>query len=387
MKVRGALSFVAFAAIIALAFSYFTSLGVNVKRPTQRINISMEVPDINGLVVGSSVQLRGVPIGAISSITTSIGGATVNFYLDGRYKIPANSDVRLANLSALGEAYIGLIPRSDAGPTLQDGQRIAAKAITNPPSISDLATAVVRVLNQLDPAALDRIINETDAALPNPTPVLPNLARAATLLRNTAANMNGKGRELLDNFQALFRNAAFVGPVLAFNAPYVAQIGRSLDGVYACAIEAYNRGAPKTVYNFSHFVTRVEHLLDHSSGDIKVLQQAMLPYLNDISGALMNLDTGQIFANMLAALPEDGAVTLHVTIPGPSEAAENPGAGTVTSPAPPALPTPAAGAITIPTPPAPQIPAAGEPTAAANSAALTIAPCRPVLPAAAAPRN
>jgi phospholipid/cholesterol/gamma-HCH transport system substrate-binding protein len=47
----------------------------------------------------------------------------------------------------------------------------------------------------------------------------------------------------------------------------------------------------------------------------------MLPYLNDLSGALMNLDTGQVFTNMLAAVPEDGAITLHVTIPPANEPA------------------------------------------------------------------
>lgn len=309
------ISFVIFALIGVFAVNYFKSIGVTLGPPSQRVNVSMEVPDVNGLVVGSSVQLRGVPIGEVNSIATTAAGATVRFWFDSRFRIPIDSDVRLENLSALGEAYIGLLPRTDSTPVLQDGQRIATELITQPPSISELATSVVRALNQVDPEALERIIHETDTALPDTTEVLPNLSRTNTLLRNTAAHMNGKGRDLLGNFQVLLRNAGFVGPVLAFNAPYIPRIGYDFNWAFANAVEIYRRGGPGTVHNFEHFIGRVEHLLDHSAGDLKVLMQSMLPYLNDISGALMNLDTGQVLGNMLAAVPEDGAVTLHVTVP------------------------------------------------------------------------
>jgi phospholipid/cholesterol/gamma-HCH transport system substrate-binding protein len=379
MRVRGALSFVAFALMIVFALEYFTSMGVRLGPPVQSTVISMEVSDIHSLVAGSTVQLRGVPIGKVNGITTTIAGATVNFAIDSRYKIPVNSDVRLENLSALGEGYIELVPRSEVGPVLQDGQRIATSAVTNPPSISELATSIARVLNQLDPAALERIVNETHAALPSPATVLPNLSRTATLLRNTAATMNGKGRELLDNFQGLFRNADFVGPVLAFNAPYLSKIGRDVKTLFSCALEGVDQGAPQTMHNFGHFMGRLEHLLDHSGGDLKVLTQAMLPYLNDTSGALMNLDTAQVFENMLAAVPADGAVTLHVTIP-VAGAVEDPAASAPATAAAPPPQNPAAGADTA------------EPTAAPPAPVPFVSHCKfayptPTTPAAAPSGN
>lgn len=326
MKVKGALSFASFAVMIVFALGYFRSMGVSLTPPPERTSVSMAVHDISGLVVGSSVQLRGVPIGAVTSITTSLADATVDFYIDSHYKIPVDSDIRLENLSALGEAYVEFVPRSEGGPMLQDGQRLATEAITQPPSISDLATTVVRVLNQFDPPALERIVDETDAAFPSPTAVLPNLSRTATLLRNTAATMHGKGRDLLDNFQVLLRNAHWVGPVIAFNTPWLTKMGHDFAALNDAAVVLRDRGAPQTLHNLSHLVGRLEHFLDHSGGDVKVLMQSMLPYLNDISGALMNLDTAQILRNALASVPEDGAVTLHVTIPD-ARAPENPPAG------------------------------------------------------------
>ena len=73
----------------------------------------------------------------------------------------------------------------------------------------------MRVLNQLDPHQLSRVVGEADRGLPDPGAVLPNLTRASLLLRNTTADFKGQGRELLDNFQVLLQNASFVGPALA----------------------------------------------------------------------------------------------------------------------------------------------------------------------------
>ncbi len=111
---------------------------------------------------------------------------------------------------------------------LQDGQHIATEAVTVPPSIAELATSVVRVLNQLDPGQLKRTLAEADAALPDPQQVLPNLARASLLLRNMTEGMDGRGQEVLDNAQALLQNAGWVGgPTLTeMGGPSVRAAGR-----------------------------------------------------------------------------------------------------------------------------------------------------------------
>lgn len=315
MRFRSVLSFGAFAAIIFFAFAYFQSLGLQVRQPPQRINLSMEVPDINGLVVGANVMLRGVPVGKITGVATNVERAVVDFYVDASYKIPVDSDVRLENLSALGESYIGFVPRTAAGPMLRDGQRFAAEDVTAPPSISELAESVGRVLRQMDPAALQRIVGEADQALPDPTAVLPNLQRTSVLVRNVVTHMDGKGQQLLDNFQTLLRNAEWLGPVLASYPPSIWKIGINVGGTLGYVNDIVDIGSPQALRNFHNYMTRIEHFLDHRSGDMKVLFQTMLPYLNDISGALMNLDSGQILDKMLASVPDDGAVTLHVSIP------------------------------------------------------------------------
>jgi phospholipid/cholesterol/gamma-HCH transport system substrate-binding protein len=315
MKKRDLMSFIAFGAAIAVAVGYLFTLGVRVRPPSDRINVSMTVADINGLVVDSKVLLRGVPVGRVTNIQSSVAAATVDFYIDGRFHVPVDSEVRLENLSALGESYIGLVPRSQKGGVLHDGQRIATELVRQPPSISELATSVVRVLNQLDPGQLQRIIGEADTALPATNAVLPNLTHASRVLRNTAADMHGRGRVLLDNFQSLLANAGFVGPILTNLTPDVVDIGNNLGSAISYYALGIHYGAPTTVVRLSAYITRIQRLLDNNGADLKVLGEAFRPKIKAIAGALLNFDAGQILSNVLDSLPEDGRITLHVTAP------------------------------------------------------------------------
>ena len=308
-------SFAAFAMIVISAAVYIGSFGLRMGPPAHRINLSMAVPDVKGLVVGSSVLLRGAAIGKVTRVSSSVTDATIDFYIDGDQRIPVNSDVRLDNLSALGEAYVGFIPRTSQGPVLTDGQRIAAQSITVPPSISQLATSVVRVLNQLDPGQLERIVDEADVALPDPGEVLPNLSRASLLARNMVVGMHGKGQEVLDNLQTLLRNAGWVGPTLAELGPSVRATGNSASRVFTGMMNTVAWDNPKNIVLFQQFLARVQGFLDTRGPDLKVIAQALLPQFQGIGGALMNFDSAQILSNALSGIPKEGAVTLHVTIP------------------------------------------------------------------------
>jgi phospholipid/cholesterol/gamma-HCH transport system substrate-binding protein len=309
---KDVISYLVFAAIIAIVLAYFASLGLRVYAPSNRTNLSMDVPDVNGIVVDSNVLLRGAPVGKVVKTSTSAQAATIDFWVDGNYHVPVDTEVRLENLSALGESYIELMPRSDGGQMLRDNQRISAKSVVQPPSISELATSVVRVLNQLDPDALKRIISESDAALPDPNVVLPNLVRASTVFNNTLKGFNGQGRALLSNFQALLVHAEWVNPDLNGITPDLLATGRNWQDFLKHPSILFTRNEPETLINLNNLAARIQRLLDDRGGDLKVLGEAFQPKLNAIAGVLMNFDSGQILDHFLQQVPADGAITLRV---------------------------------------------------------------------------
>lgn len=316
MIIKATAAFVAFLLMIGAFFYYIASLGIRVSPPDNRVDLSVEVADVNNIVVDSNVLLRGVPVGKVTGIDATLAHATIHFYVKDEYRIPADSLVRLENLSALGESYLELEPRSAAGPPLQNGQLIAKDSVQQPASISELGTSVVRVLNQLDPGQLTSVVNEADAALPDPYATLPNLERASTLLLNTTTDLDGRGSEALDNVQSLLENAGFVGPALADATPSMRELGPSIRQLWDRGSENVIRiDAPGNVYIFGKFLQRLQKLLDDRGSDIRVLTEPLLANVNAIAAALRTIDTGQVLGNLLAAVPEDGAINLHVSIP------------------------------------------------------------------------
>ncbi len=314
MTVRNMLSVTALVAIVVLAIGHIATLGVRVAPPGDRTNVSMAVMNVNGLVVGSNVLLRGVAVGKVTAIDAAVDAVTVTFYIDGGHRVPVDSIVRVDNLSALGETYIGLFPQTSDGPMLSEGQHLGAQAITQPTTISDLAVTVGRILQQADPTELKRIVTEVDAALGDPETVLPNLTRVATLLRSEAASMDGRGNELLTNLQTLLGGAGFVGPALANLAPNLRQLGPNMQGIFAGAMQIVLAGSPDALQRLQAYLARIQAFLDTRAPDVKVLAETLLPNIRSIGSVLTNFDTGRLLDNMLRGVPEDGAIDLHLTV-------------------------------------------------------------------------
>lgn len=309
-------SFAVFVGFIVALVGYIGSLGIRVSPPANRTALSMDVPDINNIAADSNVLFRGVPVGKVTHVDTTPASATIHFYIEGQYQVPVDSDVRLDNLSALGESYIELEPRSSGGPVFRNGQHILRESVKQPPSISELATSVVRVLNQMDPRQFSRVVGEADVGLPDPGFVLPNLAHASLLLRNMTRDFKGQGRETLGNLQVLLQNAGFVGPALAKSAPAIRDLGVGLHTVWNDAAgPLIMPHMPGDILEFSGLIQRVQKLLDDRGPDLRILGGSTSANVKLIAAALRNLDSSQILANLLGTVPEDGAIDLHVVVP------------------------------------------------------------------------
>lgn len=331
MRIKVTAAFVAFATMVTGFFVYVADLGVRVRPPDDRINLTMDVADINSLVVGSNVLLRGIPVGKVSKIDGSLSHVTIHFFVDGKFAVPRDTVVRLENLSALGESYLELEPPGTQGPMYEDGQRISAASIIAPRSITELGASVVRTLDQLDPAQLANVVNEADEAFPDPYAVLPNIERAGTVLNNTVLGLDGQGRQALVNLQSLLENAGFVGSLLVRPAADIKALGPYMQKLWQIVVNQNLRmDMPGSVYTFGKFMQRILTFLDKRAQDLRVLTEPLTPNIQAIASALRNVDSSRILTNLLAATPPDGAIELHVALPPPPQGAPQ----DVTAPAP-----------------------------------------------------
>src|ERR1700742_2568216 len=103
--------------VIAMVLFYIqapTLLGIG------RMTVTLELPATGGLYRFSNVTYRGVEMGKVTSVGLTPTGAKATLSLNTSPKVPADVQADVRSISAVGEQYVDLRPRTDSGPYLKD---------------------------------------------------------------------------------------------------------------------------------------------------------------------------------------------------------------------------------------------------------------------------
>ncbi|MFD9790976.1 MlaD family protein [Streptomyces sp. NPDC059070] len=136
----------AFLLLGALVLGYigvtYADLGRYVGAPGS-YTVRVELAETGGLFTGSDVTYRGVDVGRVRSIGLTGDGVEARLAIKhGTPPIPADLRAKVAGLSAVGEQYLDLLPRTDHGPYLGDGDTVARADTSTPAPITTLLTSV-----------------------------------------------------------------------------------------------------------------------------------------------------------------------------------------------------------------------------------------------------
>src|ERR1700739_4555728 len=103
-----------------------------------RMTVTLELPAAGGLYRFGNVTYRGVEVGKVTSVQLTRDGAQAVLSLNSSAKIPANLQADVRSISAVGEQYVDLRPRTDSGPYLHNGSVIARRDATIPRDVGPL---------------------------------------------------------------------------------------------------------------------------------------------------------------------------------------------------------------------------------------------------------
>ena len=123
--VRNQLIIFTIASIVGVSVMLFTYMQVPTLLGIGRINVKLELPAAGGLYQFANVTYRGVQVGKVTDVKLTENGAEATLTLDTSPKIPADLQAEVRSVSAVGEQYVDLRPRTDSGPYLKDGSVIA----------------------------------------------------------------------------------------------------------------------------------------------------------------------------------------------------------------------------------------------------------------------
>ncbi|WP_319453358.1 MULTISPECIES: MlaD family protein [unclassified Mycobacterium] len=144
--------------VCVMAFYYMqapTMLGVG------RVNVKLELPASGGLYRFSNVTYRGVQIGKVTALRATADGAEATLSLDASPAIPADLRAEVRSISAVGEQYVDLYPRTDSPPYLHDGSVIAARDTTIPQEVGPMLDQVSALVDSIPEGKLSGLLDES----------------------------------------------------------------------------------------------------------------------------------------------------------------------------------------------------------------------------------
>ena len=182
--------------VVVMIFSYMqlpTWIGIG------RITVTLQLPSTGGLYRFSNVTYRGVEIGEVSSVEPTAQGAVATLQLDTSPKIPVDLHAEVRSVSAVGEQYVELRPRTDSPPYLHDGSVIPLRDTTVPQKVGPMLNQLSALLDSIPKDKLGQLLDESFRAFNGAGYDLGSFLDSGAQLSNDANNTGDQTRKLFDD--------------------------------------------------------------------------------------------------------------------------------------------------------------------------------------------
>lgn len=222
--VRNQLIIFAIASVVGVGIMAFSYLQAPVLLGIGRISVKLHIPSTGGLYQFSNVTYRGVEVGKVTDIRPTRAGAEVSMSLKASPKIPADLQANVRSVSAVGEQYVDLEPRTDAGPYLKNGSIITADNVSLPKPVGPMLDQMSELVESIPTGKLGVVLDESFKAFNGTGNDLSSLFESTSEL---ASRLNGAA----DRTHALIDDSR---PLLDGQAQSVTSIrtwARSLAGI------------------------------------------------------------------------------------------------------------------------------------------------------------
>ncbi|MGE0214168.1 MCE family protein [Mycolicibacterium sp.] len=147
-----------------------------------RYQVIVELPRAAGLYAHANVTYRGTEVGKVTDVGLSEHGVRAVLSLRSGVPIPADLQAQVHSRSAVGEQFVELVPDTDYGPYLRDGEVIPQDRVQVPPDVNALLTATNQGLQAIPHGDLQTAIDEAYIAVGGLGPELARIVKGSTRL-------------------------------------------------------------------------------------------------------------------------------------------------------------------------------------------------------------
>ena len=190
--------------------------------------VTVELPETGGLYPRANVTYRGSEVGIVESVSLTDTGVQAVLSLDSGVRIPADVEAEVHSVSAVGEQYVQLVPRSGGGPELRDGDVIPRDRTSVPPDVNTVLEPTNRGLDAIPRENLQTVVDEAYEAVGGLGPELRRLVSGSTALATEARQNLDSLITLVDESQPVLNSQTDTAPSIRAWAANLAEISSQL---------------------------------------------------------------------------------------------------------------------------------------------------------------
>jgi phospholipid/cholesterol/gamma-HCH transport system substrate-binding protein len=309
--VRNQLIIFTIASIVGVTVMIFTYMQLPALLGIGHIQVTLELPAAGGLYRFSNVTYRGVQVGEVREVQLTEKGAEAKLTLGTSPKIPADLQAEVRSVSAVGEQYVDLRPRTDSGPFLQNGSVIAMADTTIPQHVGPMLDQVSKLVDSIPENRLSDLLDESFKGLNGAGDDFQSLIDSSSNITDYLNDVSDQSRALIDDS----------GPLLDSQAETTDAIrtwARSLAGVTEQValddpkVRAILQRGPGFAQEVSQLLTQVKPTLPVLLANLTTLGQIFVTY-NPALEQLLVLLPGVIAAQQSFGLPKNNPVGLPLS--------------------------------------------------------------------------
>jgi phospholipid/cholesterol/gamma-HCH transport system substrate-binding protein len=306
--VRNQLIIFTIASIVGVAVMIFGYMQVPTLLGIGRITVQLELPATGGLYRFSNVTYNGVQVGKVTGVELTETGAEATMRLDTSPKIPADLQAEVRSVSAVGEQYVDLRPRTDSGPYLQDGSVIAMDDTTIPQAVGPMLDQVSALVDSVPEGRISDLLDESFKAFNGAGYDFQSLLDSASEVTGDVNDVSDQTRALIDD----------TGPLLDSQAETTDSIwtwARSLAGITDQVaqndpeVRAILQQGPGFAQEVSQLLEQVRPTLPVLLANLTTVGQILVTYNPSIEQLLVLLP-GVVAAQQAFGLPKNNPTGL-----------------------------------------------------------------------------
>ncbi|KAA0120656.1 MCE family protein [Mycolicibacterium sp. P9-22] len=284
--------------VVAGGLMLFGYIGLPALLGVGRYTVTVQLPQASGLYKTGNVTYRGTQVGRVTELRLTATGVEAVLSLQSDVRIPADLDAEVHSVSGIGEQYVALLPRSDKGADLENGDVIPVSRTSVPTDINSVLDAANRGLQAIPQGDLKTVIDESYTAIGGLGPEVSRIVQGSTQLALDARVNVDALTTLIDRSGPVLDSQADTADSIHQWAAHLADVTSQLQRNDA-EVSGLLRTGPAAAEEGRQLIDRIAPTLPVLLANLVSVNPVLITYQPALEQILVLLPEGVAFQQMI----------------------------------------------------------------------------------------